>query len=237
MSKKVRRKKNRQRRRRSGRSRPASDQSGRWWQGRSRYVIIWGVFLVLLGVWATEFGGVDLLREKFMTDHHMYAVLETSMGRIKFELFPDKTPKTVENFVGLAEGTKPWTDPRTGQKVKRRFYDGLTFHRVIPQFMIQGGDPLGNGTGGPGYQFEDEIVPDLRFDRPGRVAMANSGPNTNGSQFFITVAPTPWLDQRHTIFGQVVEGQEVVEKIANVPRDARDRPLKPVIIERVTIER
>ncbi|RMG55710.1 MAG: peptidylprolyl isomerase [Acidobacteria bacterium] len=167
----------------------------------------------------------------------MYAVLETSLGRIKFELFPDKAPKTVENFVGLAEGTKSWTDPRTGQKVKRRFYDGLTFHRVIPHFMIQGGDPLGNGTGGPGYQFEDEFDPELKFDRPGRVAMANSGPNTNGSQFFITVAPTPWLDHRHTIFGQVVEGQEVVEKIANVPRDARDKPLQPVVIKRVTIER
>lgn len=166
-----------------------------------------------------------------------YAILETSLGTIKCELYPDRAPKTVANFVGLAEGTKEWTNPRTQEKVKKPFYDGLTFHRVIPGFMIQGGDPLGNGTGGPGYKFEDEFDPSLRFDRPGRLAMANSGPNTNGSQFFITVAPTPHLNDRHTIFGQVVEGQEVADRIANVPRDAQDKPLQPVTITKVTIER
>jgi peptidyl-prolyl cis-trans isomerase A (cyclophilin A) len=166
-----------------------------------------------------------------------YAIVETNMGTIKCELFPDKAPKTVENFVGLAEGIKEWTDPETGEKVKRRFYDGLIFHRVIPNFMIQGGDPLGTGTGGPGYKFEDEIVPDLKFDIPGRLAMANSGPNTNGSQFFITEVPTPHLDGKHTIFGQVVEGQEVVGKIARVPTSPNNKPNEPVIIERMIIER
>ncbi|MBI3950108.1 MAG: peptidylprolyl isomerase [Acidobacteria bacterium] len=165
-----------------------------------------------------------------------YATLETSMGVIKCELYPDKAPKTVVNFVGLAQGTKEWTDPRTKEKVKKPLYDGLTFHRVIPNFMIQGGDPLGNGTGDSGYKFEDEFDPTLTFDRPGRLAMANSGPNTNGSQFFITVAPTPHLNNRHTIFGQVVEGQDVANKIANVPRDTQDNPLQPVVINKVTIE-
>jgi peptidyl-prolyl cis-trans isomerase A (cyclophilin A) len=165
-----------------------------------------------------------------------YAILNTSLGTIKCELYSDKAPKTVANFVGLAEGTKEWTDPRTKKKVKRRFYDDLTFHRVIPGFMIQGGDPLGNGTGDPGYKFEDEFAPGLTFDRPGRLAMANAGPNTNGSQFFITVAPTSHLDNRHTIFGQVVQGQDVANKIASVPRDARDKPLQPVIIKKVTIQ-
>ncbi|MEW6040326.1 MAG: peptidylprolyl isomerase [Elusimicrobiota bacterium] len=167
----------------------------------------------------------------------LYAIIETTMGTITCRLFEDKTPKTVENFTGLAQGSKKWVDPKTGQQTARRFYDGLIFHRVIPNFMIQGGDPLGNGTGGPGYRFEDEIVPELNFSTPGKLAMANAGPNTNGSQFFITVAPTEWLNGKHTIFGEVIEGQEVVNKIANTPRDARDKPLTDVIIKKITIKK
>ncbi|NKE69480.1 peptidylprolyl isomerase [Candidatus Manganitrophus noduliformans] len=167
----------------------------------------------------------------------VYAVMETSQGNITLELFEKEAPKTVANFIGLAEGTKEWTDPKTRQKVKRPLYDGVIFHRVIPGFMIQGGDPLGNGSGGPGYQFEDEFSADLKFDRPGRLAMANAGRNTNGSQFFITEGPTDWLNNRHTIFGQVIEGQEVVKKIVALPRDERDRPKSEVVIKKVKIIR
>jgi len=168
-----------------------------------------------------------------------YVVFETTMGKIVCRLFEKEASQTVANFVGLTEGTKEWRDPKTGEMVKRPFYDGLTFHRVIPDFMIQGGDPRGDGTGGPGYQFADEFSPGLTHDRPGRLSMANAGPGTNGSQFFITVKPTPWLDGRHTIFGEVVEGQEVVSKIVMVPRsqDGRDRPLTPVVMKKVTILR
>ncbi len=166
-----------------------------------------------------------------------YAIIETNMGTIKLELFPDKAPKTVENFVGLAEGTKMWIHPMTGRKQRTHFYDGLLFHRVIPGFMIQGGDPVGTGNGDPGYRFEDEIVPDLKFDKPGLLAMANAGSNTNGSQFFITVAPTEHLNGKHTIFGHVVEGMDVVNKIANTSRDSNDRPINPVVMQKVTIER
>ena len=143
-----------------------------------------------------------------------YATFKTSMGDLVVKLFPDKAPKTVENFVALAEGTKEWKDPRSGQTVKKPLFDGTVFHRVIPQFMIQGGDPLGNGTGGPGYKFADETRPDDQFNKPGILAMANSGPNTNGSQFFITEVPTPWLNGKHTIFGEVVKGFDLVPKIA-----------------------
>ncbi len=143
----------------------------------------------------------------------IYATFRTSMGDIVIKLFPERAPKTVENFLGLAEGTLEWTDPK-GQKVKRPLYDGTVFHRVIPDFMIQGGDPLGNGTGGPGYRFADEIGPANKFDRPALLAMANAGPNTNGSQFFITEVPTPWLDKGHTIFGEAVKGKDLVAKIA-----------------------
>ena len=143
----------------------------------------------------------------------IYATFKTSMGELVVKLLPEKAPKTVENFLGLAEGTKEWTDPRNGQKSKARLYDGTSFHRVIPEFMIQGGDPLGTGTGGPGYKFGDEIGPDNRFDKPGLLAMANAGPNTNGSQFFITEVPTPHLNRGHTIFGEVVKGFELVPKI------------------------
>jgi peptidyl-prolyl cis-trans isomerase A (cyclophilin A) len=157
----------------------------------------------------------------------LYATFKTSLGDIVVKLLPEKAPKTVENFVGLTEGTKEWTDP-SGKKVKQPLYDGTVFHRVIPEFMIQGGDPLGNGTGGPGYKFGDEIGPTNRFDRAGLLAMANAGPNTNGSQFFITEVPTPHLDRGHTIFGEVVKGGELVPKIARAG-NAKTRLDKVVI--------
>jgi peptidyl-prolyl cis-trans isomerase A (cyclophilin A) len=164
-----------------------------------------------------------------------YAVFETSLGKITCKLFSDHTPKTVANFVGLATGIKEFTDPKTRQSAKRAFYDGLIFHRVIPDFMIQGGCPLGTGTGGPGYKFEDEFVKGLTFDKPGKLAMANSGPNTNGSQFFITVAATTWLNNHHTIFGEVVEGYDVAEKISKVAKDRGDRPNTPITLNKVEI--
>jgi peptidyl-prolyl cis-trans isomerase A (cyclophilin A) len=166
-----------------------------------------------------------------------YAIFETTEGTIVCRLFEKETPKTVANFVGLAEGTKEFTDPRSGQKAKRPFYDGLVFHRVIPNFMIQGGCPLGTGTGDPGYRFADEFHPALRHDKPGKLSMANAGPGTNGSQFFITVAATPWLDNKHSVFGEVVEGQDVANRISQVARDRSDRPNKAVVIERLRIER
>jgi len=166
-----------------------------------------------------------------------YAVFETSQGNIVIKLLDKEAPKTVENFVGLAEGTKEFTSEKTGKKEKRPFYDGLIFHRVIPDFMIQGGCPHGSGMGGPGYKFADEFHPSLKHAKAGKLSMANSGPNTNGSQFFITVAATPWLDNRHTIFGEVVEGQDVANKISTLPRDRSDRPNTPVTINHVKIER
>jgi peptidyl-prolyl cis-trans isomerase A (cyclophilin A) len=167
-----------------------------------------------------------------------YAVLNSSEGTIVCRLFEKDAPKTVQNFVELAEGKREWTHPGTRQKTRARLYDGTIFHRVIPNFMIQGGDPLGVGHGGPGYQFEDETKGSLhKFDKPGKLAMANAGPNTNGSQFFITVAPTPWLTGNHTIFGEVVEGQEVANKIVNVPRNRQDKPTTDVVLNSVTIER
>jgi peptidyl-prolyl cis-trans isomerase A (cyclophilin A) len=167
----------------------------------------------------------------------VYATLKTSMGDIVIQLFEDKAPKTVANFVDLATGAKEWTDPKTKEKVKRPLYNGTIFHRVIPGFMIQGGDPLGNGTGGPGYRFEDEFNPDLKHSKPYILSMANAGPTTNGSQFFITHKATPWLDGKHSVFGEVLKGQEVVDAIANVPRDFRDRPLKEVVLKEVVISR
>jgi peptidyl-prolyl cis-trans isomerase A (cyclophilin A) len=166
-----------------------------------------------------------------------YAVFETSQGTIVIRLFEKEAPQTVGNFVGLAEGTKEFKDPKTGQKVKRPFYDGLVFHRVIPQFMIQGGCPLGTGTGDPGYRFGDEFHPSLKHDKPGKLSMANAGPGTNGSQFFITVAATPWLDNKHTIFGEVVEGMDVATKISELPRGANDKPKQAVELKSLRIEK
>lgn len=168
-----------------------------------------------------------------------YATLHTNKGDIRLALYPDHAPKTVKNFVGLAEGTQEWTDPKARSKSTAPLYDGTIFHRVIPGFMIQGGDPLGTGTGGPGYRFEDEFHPELSFDRPYLLAMANAGPNTNGSQFFITVAPTTWLNFKHSIFGECADqaSRDVVDSIAAVPTGAQDRPVEPVTITGVTIER
>jgi peptidyl-prolyl cis-trans isomerase A (cyclophilin A) len=157
----------------------------------------------------------------------IYASFDTTEGKFKARLFADKAPKTVENFVSLAEGTK------TGKP----FFDGTIFHRVIPDFMIHGGDPEGTGRGGPGYRFADEFHPSLKHSKPGLLSMANAGPNTNGSQFFVTVAPTPWLDNRHSIFGEITEGYDVVKKISEVPRGAQDRPVKEVRVNSVKIER
>ena len=168
----------------------------------------------------------------------MFAMFETNKGNFKVKLFNDRVPKTVENFVGLAEGTKEWTDPKTGSKVKKPFYDGLIFHRVIKDFMIQGGCPSGNGTGGPGYKFEDEIIPGQnKHEKAGMLSMANAGPNTNGSQFFITTVPTPWLDKGHTIFGEVVEGYDIVDQIGKVRTAPGDRPLEPIVLTKVTIQK
>jgi len=167
----------------------------------------------------------------------IFAEIETSEGLIVCELFEKEAPNTVANFIGLSEGKKEWIDQRTGKKVKNKFYDGLKFHRVIPGFMIQGGDPLGTGMGGPGYKFDNEISKGLTFDRPGRLAMANAGANTNGSQFFITEKETSWLNGGYSIFGQVVQGQDIVSKIANAKRDSSDRPYSDITIKKVTITR
>ena len=168
----------------------------------------------------------------------LYATFSTSEGTIVCRLFEQDAPLTVKNFVELAEGSREWTHPRTREKSSSRLYDGTVFHRVIPNFMIQGGDPEGTGMGGPGYKFQDETKGSPhKFDKAGKLAMANAGPNTNGSQFFITVAPTPWLTGNHTIFGEVIEGQEVADKITAVPRSRQDRPLKDVELTSVKIER
>ena len=166
------------------------------------------------------------------------AILNTSMGEIVIELFPDQAPKTVKNFVELATGAKEWVDPNIGEKVKTNLYDGTIFHRVIPGFMIQGGDPLGSGMGGPGYNFADEFHGELNFDKPYLLAMANAGPNTNGSQFFITVAPTAWLNRKHSIFGEVKDAasQKVVDAIATVKTGANDKPVQAVKITSVSFK-
>jgi peptidyl-prolyl cis-trans isomerase A (cyclophilin A) len=167
----------------------------------------------------------------------VYAEFVTNEGNFTIRLFDQEAPNTVANFVGLAEGTKEWTDPRTNKKVTAPYYDGIIFHRVIDGFMIQGGDPLGQGVGGPGYKFADEFHPSLRHNKAGILAMANAGPNTNGGQFFITLGPTPHLDNRHTVFGVVEDGLETVQKIGEVRTGAQDRPVKDVVINKVTIER
>ncbi len=165
------------------------------------------------------------------------ATFDTTEGTIVVRLFTKDAPKTIENFVGLATGEKEWVDPATGDKKKGvPLYDGTIFHRCIKDFMVQGGDPLGRGTGGPGYRFEDEFQSGRKFDKPGLLAMANAGPNTNGSQFFITVIPTTWLNGKHTIFGEVIEGQQVVERVANViPKGPGDRPKTDVVVKKLTI--
>ena len=166
-----------------------------------------------------------------------FARSDTTEGTFTIRLFDQEVPNTVANFVGLAEGTKEWTDPRTGRKGAGPYYNGTVFHRVIDGFMIQGGDPLGQGTGGPGYKFADEFSPKRRHGKAGILSMANSGPNTNGSQFFITLGPTPHLDNRHAIFGEVVEGLDVVKKIGKVATGRQDRPVTDVVMKTVTIER
>ena len=181
----------------------------------------------------TEDNGRQIVAEQ------LYATLKTNNGDIEVRLLPNHAPKTVKNFVELAQGEREWTHPQTGQKTKDRLYDGTVFHRVISGFMIQGGDPLGNGTGGPGYEFEDEFHPDLAFDKPYLLAMANAGPGTNGSQFFVTVSPTAWLTGKHTIFGEVTgeAGKKVVDAIAAAQTNPRtDRPVNDVVIESVVIE-
>jgi peptidyl-prolyl cis-trans isomerase A (cyclophilin A) len=168
----------------------------------------------------------------------IYAVFNTSEGNIVCRLFEKEAPKTVQNFIELAEGTREWTHPLSRKKSKDRLYDGTIFHRVIPEFMIQGGDPAGTGMGGPGYQFEDETKNSPHsFATAGKLAMANAGPNTNGSQFFITLAPTAWLTGKHTIFGEVVEGQNIADKIVALPRNRQDKPNKDVVVQSVVIER
>lgn len=168
----------------------------------------------------------------------LYAILHTNKGEIELQLYPDRAPKTVRNFVELAEGSREWTDPTTGEKSTQPLYDGTVFHRVIDGFMIQGGDPLGDGTGGPGYKFGDEFHPDLNFDRKYLLAMANAGPGTNGSQFFITTgSPLPHLNRKHTIFGEVTRGSDVVDAIGTVATGRMDRPVDAVVVQRVAVDR
>jgi peptidyl-prolyl cis-trans isomerase A (cyclophilin A) len=199
------------------------------------------LFALALGLSQAAFAKSTPSKEngQFMADiqagKDLYATFDTSLGVINVKLFSEDAPKTVENFVSLADGSKAWTDPKTHKQVQKPLYDGTIFHRVIPNFMIQGGDPLGTGTGDPGYKFEDEFQSGRTFDKAGYLAMANSGPNTNGCQFFITVAPTTWLDNHHTIFGEVVKGMDVVNKIVATPTGPGDRPITPVVIKKVTI--
>jgi peptidyl-prolyl cis-trans isomerase A (cyclophilin A) len=170
-------------------------------------------------------------------DGELRATIHTSMGAFTLRLFEDLAPKTVANFVGLATGAQAWTDPRTGEAGQGALYQNVVFHRVIEDFMIQGGDPAGTGRGGPGYRFEDECAPTAKHDKPGILSMANAGPNTNGSQFFVTLRATPHLDGRHTVFGEVADGMDVVDSIGRTPTDRSDRPLTPVTIEKITVAR
>lgn len=170
-------------------------------------------------------------------DGDLRAVLHTNHGDIEARLFEDRAPKTVANFVGLATGQRAYQDQETFEETTGPFYDGVTFHRIISNFMIQGGDPTGSGRGGPGYKFADEFHDELRHDAPGKLSMANAGPNTNGSQFFITLKATPHLNDKHAVFGEVVDGMDVVQKIAQVPTDGRDKPEEPVVMESVEVKR
>jgi peptidyl-prolyl cis-trans isomerase A (cyclophilin A) len=192
--------------------------------------------IVALFAAAAAFAGQEAAAKK--PAGKVLAHFATTEGNFTVELFEKDAPKTVANFVGLADGTKEWTDPKSGAKMKKPFYDGLTFHRVIPNFMIQGGDPLGTGTGDPGYKFADEFGSGRKLDKAGILAMANAGPNTNGSQFFITLAPTPHLTGKHTVFGEVTQGMNIVEKIGQVRTSKPgDKPVNPVVIQSVKIER
>lgn len=196
-----------------------------------------GTLVLAVGLMTAGVTSAAVKKKEKSMSKQVTATIKTTVGDIKVKLFPDRAPKTVENFIGLATGKKEWTDPRTGEKKKgTSLYVGTIFHRIIPRFMIQGGDPTGTGMGGPGYRFEDEVHKDLKFDRAGLLAMANAGPGTNGSQFFITVVPTPHLHMRHTIFGEVTSGMDVVEKIVNAPRGPMDRPVEPVSITTVIVE-
>lgn len=197
----------------------------------------WGGYILMAALSGSLAGGAGAAG--WESKKGTYAVIDTTLGKIVCVLYPEKSPNTVANFVGLAEGTKPFVDAKTQKEAKRPYFDGVVFHRVIPGFMIQGGDPLGKGFGGPGYKFDDEYPDGVKFDKPGVLAMANAGPNTNGSQFFITVAATPFLDapNHYTIFGQVVEGQSVADAISKVPRDGSDKPLTPVVMKKVTVVR
>ncbi len=191
----------------------------------SKFTAVLAVSLILLtGPGCQKEEGYLMAEEKNLNAKIMVSSGGNEIGEIVIELFPEKAPETVRNFAFLAEGKKEYRDPETNEWVKGRFYDGLIFHRIIEGFMIQGGDPLGTGRGGPGYRFDCEISDEVSFDKPGRLAMANAGPNTNGSQFFITVAPTPWLDGNHTIFGQVKEGMDIVMKISKLPTGPGDVP-------------
>ena len=190
--------------------------------------------IALAAIASTAFAGQDAKKPAGKVLAHF----TTTEGAFTVELFEKDAPKTVANFVGLADGTKEWTDPKSGAKMKKPFYDGLIFHRVIPNFMIQGGDPLGTGTGDPGYKFADEFGSGRKLDKAGILAMANAGPNTNGSQFFITLAPTEWLNGKHTVFGEVVQGMNVINKIgATKTTKPGDKPVTPIVIQSVKIER
>jgi peptidyl-prolyl cis-trans isomerase A (cyclophilin A) len=203
--------------------------------------ILWiYVLAFILTAFSFHAKAADKKAETPKKDKTIIAVFETNQGSFKAKLNPEAAPKTVENFVGLATGTKEWTDPKTGKKSKKPFYDGLTFHRVIPDFMIQGGDPLNNGTGGPGYRFDDETAAkSIVIDKAGYLAMANAGPNTNGSQFFISVSGKARLNDgnpAYNVFGEIIEGQDVVNKISLVKRAANDHPVSEVVIKSVKIE-
>jgi peptidyl-prolyl cis-trans isomerase A (cyclophilin A) len=193
------------------------------------------VVLAMLSAGAVRAEGDGKWTAQAKAGKPLFAVLHTSLGDVTVKLFSAEAPVTVVNFVGLATGEKEWVDPKTGEKSKKPLYSGTLFHRVIPNFMVQGGDPTGTGRGTPGYRFEDEFKSGRKFDKPGILAMANAGPGTNGSQFFITVAATPWLNNRHTIFGEVVSGYDVVEKIVKVPRNPEDRPLQDVVLKSVEV--
>ena len=196
------------------------------------------VLAMAVGLVAVVWIGDGAAGEKKAMEAPLYATLKTSMGDIVVQLFEDKAPKTVANFVGLSTGEKEWTDPRTGEKKKGvPLYKNIVFHRVIKDFMVQGGDPKGMGTGGPGYNFADEFHPDLRHSKAGILSMANAGPNTNGSQFFITHKATPWLDGKHSVFGEVVKGQDVVNAMSTVPMGPGDKPRTDIVLKEVVISR